>query len=59
MSATSEKLLLQVIELEQQVTLNKSLGKDTKNLEEQLEVLRNQLINLNESLANPKTVLKG
>lgn len=59
MSATSEKILLQLIELEQKIHETRQNGKDPTFLEEQALVLRKELETLNETLVNPKTVLKG
>lgn len=59
MSASSEKILLQLIELEEKIQDNKFLSKDTVILEEQAQLLRKELQALNEVLINPKTVLKG
>ena len=59
MSASSEKVLLQLIELEQKIQEAKLSGKDTQLLEEQAFLLRRELETVNEILTNPKTVLKG
>jgi len=59
MSASTEKILLQLIELEQKIYETKLTGRDTTFLEEQALVLRKEFETLNEVLTNPKTVLKG
>lgn len=59
MSASSEKILLQLIELEQKIQDDNLLGKDTVIFEEQAQLLRKELQLLNEVLINPKSVLKG
>jgi len=59
MSSSTEKILLQLIELEQKIHETKLLGRDTTLLEEQALILRKEFETLNEVLSNPKTVLKG
>lgn len=59
MSASTEKILMQLIELEQRIQETKLSGKDATELEEQAMFLRKELETLNEILTNPKTVLKG
>lgn len=59
MSASSERILLQIIELETKIQEEKSQGKDTLLLEEQVTSLRKELNNLTEVLTSPNYVLKG
>lgn len=59
MSASSERILLQIIELESKIQEEKSRGKDTILLEEQVSSLRKELTSLTEVLASPNYVLKG
>ena len=59
MSASSERILLQIIELESKIQEEKNLGKDTAVLEEQVAFLKKDLSNLNEVLTTPNFVLKG
>jgi len=59
MSASSERILLQIIEIESKIQEEKSLGKDTVLLEEQVSALRKDLNSLTEVLTSPNFVLKG
>lgn len=59
MTATAEKLLLMIIELEEKIQEEKILGKDTLLLEEQVLLLRKNLNEVNEVLNNKGAVLKG
>ena len=59
MTATAEKLLLTIIELEEKIQEEKELGKDTSLLEEQVFLLRKNLNEVNEVLNNKGSVLKG
>ena len=59
MSATSETLLLQIVELENRLLELRSQGEDTSQLEETLSLLKNKFIIMNEALGKPQGVLKG
>jgi len=59
MSASTERIVLQIIELETKMQEEKLAGKDTTLLEEQIFSLRHQLNNLSEALNAPNFVLKG
>lgn len=59
MSATSERIILQIIELENKIQEDRSFGKDVSMLEEQVSLLKKELSNLNEVLSSPNFVLKG
>jgi hypothetical protein len=59
MTASSERILLQIIDLEIKLQEDTTLGKDTTMLEEQISVLRKDLNNLTEGLTRPGAVLKG
>lgn len=59
MSASSERIFLQIIELETRIQEEKFQGKDTLLLEEQVSSLRKELSNLTEVLTSPSYVLKG
>ena len=59
MSATSEALLLEIIELERKVIEIKSRGEDSTHLEESLMNLRTKFATLNEALGKRQDVLKG
>lgn len=59
MSASAERIYLQIIELETKIQENKSTGRSTDLLEEQVFSLREELSNLTEALTRPNFVLKG
>lgn len=59
MSASAERIYLQIIELETKIQENKSTGRSTDLLEEQVFSLRAELSNLTEALTRPNFVLKG
>ena len=59
MSATSETLLLQIVELENRLLELRSQGEDSSQLEETLSLLKNKFIIMNEALGKPQGVLKG
>lgn len=59
MPATTEDLLLQILELEETIKTNIKLRKDTSILQERLIVLKEQFELLNETLNKPSKVLKG
>ena len=59
MSATSETLLLQIVELENRLLELRSRGEDSSQLEETLSLLKNKFIIMNEALGKPQGVLKG
>lgn len=59
MSASSEKILLLIVELENRIQEERTLGKNTELLEEQIVKLRQELSVLNEALTSPSYVLKG
>ena len=59
MSATSETLLLQIVELENRLLELRGQGADSSQLEETLSLLKNKFIIMNEALGKPQGVLKG
>ena len=59
MSAATESLLLQIVELEQRINESRSKGEDVFILEERLLSLKNQFMTLNEALGKPQGLLKG
>ena len=59
MSASAERIYLQIIELETKIQENKSTGRSTDLIEEQVFYLREELSNLTEALTRPNFVLKG
>lgn len=59
MSATTESLLLQIIDLESRINETRSRGENTSQLEETLLVLKSQFATLNEALNKPQGLLKG
>jgi hypothetical protein len=59
MSATSETLLLQIIELENRLLESRSNGEDCTQLEETLSSLKCRFATLNEALGKAQGILKG
>lgn len=59
MSASAERIYLQIVELETRIQEDKSSGRSTDLLEEQVAVLRKELSSLTEALTGPNFVLKG
>ena len=59
MSATSETLLLQIIELENRLLESRSNGEDCTQLEETLSSLKSRFATLNEALGKTQDILKG
>lgn len=59
MSAATEELLQQIFELEALIQEKKSLGKDTKSLQDRLAVLKEQFDFMNENLNRSEKILKG
>jgi hypothetical protein len=59
MSATTETLLLQIIELENRILESRSRGEDCTQLEETLSFLKGRFATLNEALGKTQGVLKG
>ena len=59
MSATTETLLLQIIELENRILESHSRGEDCTQLKETLSSLRDRFSTLNEALERTQGVLKG
>jgi hypothetical protein len=59
MSATSETLLLQIIELENRLLESRSNGEDCTQLEETLSSLKGRFATLNEALGKTQGILKG
>ncbi|NBP01829.1 MAG: hypothetical protein EBU90_17170 [Proteobacteria bacterium] len=59
MSATTENLLLQIIELEQKILEVKSRGQNSFELEETLVVLKGKFAMMNEALSMRQGILKG
>ena len=59
MSATTENLLLQIIELEQKILEVKSRGQNSFELEETLTALKGKFAMMNEALSMCQGILKG
>ena len=59
MSAATEELLLQIMQLESQIKEFQLQGKDASSLQEQLLFLRERFDSLNENLQKGDRVLKG
>lgn len=59
MSAASEEILLQILQLESLLTESKTSGKNTSVIEQQLTELREKFLTMNENLKNNGSVLKG
>jgi hypothetical protein len=59
MSATTETILLQIIELENRILESRSRGEDCTQLEETLSSLKGRFVTLNEALGKTQGVLKG
>lgn len=59
MSASTETLLLQIIELENMINESKLRGEDCTQMEEMLFVLRGKFSMMNEALKRTQGVLKG
>jgi hypothetical protein len=59
MSATTENLLTQIVELEQKIFEAKSKGENCFELEETLILLRNKFSMMNEALKRSQGLLKG
>ena len=59
MSATTEELLQQILELEETIKFDTETGKNTISLRERLTSLKEQFQLMNENLSNTNRVLKG
>jgi len=59
MSATSETLLLQIIELENRLLESRARGEDSSQLEETLSLLKGRFATMNEALGKTQGILKG
>jgi seryl-tRNA synthetase len=59
MSAATEEILLQINDLELQIQLESSRGRDVRSLMRQLENLKEQLQLMNETLKKSDKILKG
>jgi hypothetical protein len=59
MSATSETLLLQIVELENRLLESHARGEDCSQLEETLLLLKGKFITMNEALGKTQGILKG
>lgn len=59
MSASTENLLLQIIELEQKILESKARGKNSIELEETLSLLKGRFTTMNEALGKSQGILKG
>ena len=59
MSAATDNLLLQIVDLESRINDARSRGENTFQLEEALLSLKSQFATLNEALNKPQGVLKG
>jgi len=59
MSAATEEILLQINDLELQIQLESSRGRDVRSLMQQLENLKEQLQLMNETLKKSDKILKG
>lgn len=59
MSASTENLLLQIIELEQKILESKARGKNSIEMEETLASLKGRFTSMNEALKKSQGLLKG
>ena len=59
MSATTESLLIQIIELENRINEARSRGEDCLQLEETLSNLRSRFATMSEALVRTQGILKG
>jgi len=59
MSASSETLLVQIIELEKKILESKSRGENSVELEETLSSLKGRFTSMNEALNKSQGLLKG
>lgn len=59
MSASSESLLFQIIELEKMILESKSRGENSVELEETLSLLKGRFTSMNEALKKSQGLLKG
>jgi len=59
MSASSEILLVQIIELEKKILESKSRGENSVELEETLSSLKGRFTSMNEALNKSQGLLKG
>lgn len=59
MSATTEELLFQIVNLEMTIEEYCSQGRDVSSLQEQLTILREKFHSLNETLKTNSNLLKG
>lgn len=59
MSASTEELLQQILELEEQIRANSRTGGDTSNLQDKLTVLKEQFQLMNETLGRSDKILRG
>lgn len=59
MSASSETLLVQIIELEKKILESKSRGENSVELEETLSSLKGKFTSMNEALNKSQGLLKG
>lgn len=59
MSATSEALLLQILDLESKIAHARLNGEDSSQLELALEGIKVKFSSLNEALEKSKEILKG
>ena len=59
MSATSETLLLQIVELENRLLESRARGEDSSQLEETLSLLKGRFSTMNEALSKTQGILKG
>lgn len=59
MSASSETLLFQIIELEKKILESKSRGENSIELEETLSLLKGRFTIMNEALGKSQGILKG
>lgn len=59
MSASTEELLQQILELEEQIRASSKTGGDTSNLQDKLTVLKEQFQLMNETLGRSDKILRG
>jgi len=59
MSATTENLLLKIVELEQKILESKARGENSIEMEETLALLKSRFTSMNEALSRSQGVLKG
>lgn len=59
MSAATEELLQQILDLENKIQEARTVGKNTQILQEKLILLKEQFDSMNENLNRSEKILKG